>query len=68
MKEEVIQYLNEDFERIRQSQNSYYLLYINHPLYEFLHSDPRFQEILAKHKEIYEDNLAKYGDIEELLN
>jgi len=68
MKEEIILYLNEDYERIKQSQNSWYLRFINHPLYEILHSDPRFQEILTKHKEIYEENLEKYGDIEELLD
>jgi TolB-like protein/Tfp pilus assembly protein PilF len=63
MQEEVIQYLNEDFERAKNSQESWYLWFINYPPYKFLHSDPRFQEILAKHKEIYEENLAKYGDI-----
>jgi non-specific serine/threonine protein kinase len=64
MKEEVIQYLNEDFERIKQSQGSYYLWFINYPPYDFLRADPRFQEILAKHKKLYEENLAKYGDID----
>jgi len=43
---------------------SRYFGYLNLPYYKILHSDPRFQEILAKHKEIYEENLAKYGDID----
>jgi hypothetical protein len=64
MKDEVILYLNEDFERINNAQWSWYLLFMNHQQYKFLHSDPRFQEILAKHKELYEENLRKYGDIE----
>jgi tetratricopeptide (TPR) repeat protein len=63
-KEEVIKYLNEDFERVKKSQNSWYHWFKNHPAYEYLHSDPRFQEILAKHKELYEENLRKYGDID----
>ena len=41
---------------------------MNHPTLDSVRNTLRFQEILAKHKEIYEDNLAKYGDIEELLN
>ena len=64
MKEELIRYLDRDFERIRQSKRSWYLQFTYYPLYEFLRSDPRFQEILAKHKEIYEENLEKYGDID----
>ena len=64
MTEEVLQFLNEDFERIKNTQGSWYLWFINYPPYKFLHSDPRFQEILVKHKEIYEQNLEKYGDID----
>ena len=64
MKDEVIQYLNDDFERKKNEQGSWYLWFINHPSYGFLRSDPRFQEILAKHKKLYEENLRKYGNIE----
>jgi TolB-like protein/Tfp pilus assembly protein PilF len=64
MREEVIQYLNEDFEILKKSEGSRYLWLKNQPLCDFLRSDPRFQEILATHKEIYEENLAKYGDID----
>jgi len=64
MKDEVVLYLTEDFARVKNSQESWYLRLKNHPLYNFLHSDPRFQEILAKHKKLYEENLAKYGDID----
>jgi serine/threonine protein kinase/Tfp pilus assembly protein PilF len=64
MSEESIQYLNEDFERKKKLEESWYLRLKNHQLYDFLHSDPRFQKMLAKHKEIYEENLEKYGDID----
>jgi TolB-like protein/Flp pilus assembly protein TadD len=64
MKDEIINYLNRDFEHLREIKRSWYLELMNSPAYEFLHSDPRFQEILAKHKEIYYENLRKYGDID----
>jgi tetratricopeptide (TPR) repeat protein len=64
MSEESIQYLNEDFERKKKLEESWYLRLKNHQLYDFLHSDPRFQKMLAKHKEIYEENLEKYWDID----
>jgi serine/threonine protein kinase len=34
------------------------------PVWRPLLKIPRFQDILAKHKELYEENLAKYGDID----
>ena len=68
MREEVIQYLNEDFEILKKSEGSRYLWLKNQPLCDFLRSDPRFQEIIAEHKKIYKENLKKYGDIEELIN
>ena len=51
-----------------ESQRSKYLQLSHLLWFDNLRSDPRFQEILAKHKELYEKNLAKYGDIEELIN
>ncbi len=42
-----------------QARNEKYQLVL-----EKIRSDPRFQEILAKHKELYEENLAKYGDLD----
>jgi serine/threonine protein kinase len=64
MKEESIQYLNEDFDRVKNRNDTWYLLLKNHLVYDFLRSVPRFQEILAKHKQLYEENLEKYGDID----
>ena len=66
--EEVIQYLNDKFETDKKLEYSRYIWLNKNPINHFLHSDPRFQEILAKHKELYEENLAKYGNIEELIN
>jgi tetratricopeptide (TPR) repeat protein len=34
------------------------------PIYDKIRSDPRFQEIIKEYKQIYEDNLRKYGDID----
>jgi hypothetical protein len=45
-------------------RESSYLWFKNDPIYIDFRSDPRFQEILAIHKEIYEENLEKYGDID----
>jgi serine/threonine protein kinase/TolB-like protein len=49
--------------RLRQKSSRYYFLK-NHPFYNNIRSGPRFQEILAEHKKIYEENLTNYGDID----
>jgi tetratricopeptide (TPR) repeat protein len=64
MVDEAIDYLYKDFENHKNSEYSIYFQLKNSKMYDFLRSDPRFQEILAKHKEIYEENLEKYGDID----
>lgn len=43
---------------------SMYLGLKNSRSFDFIRSDPRFQEILAKHKKMYDENMAKYGDID----
>jgi len=68
MKDESIGVIQKRFEYHRKNQMSRYLVLRYHPLLDNIRSDPRFQEILTNHKEIYEENLEKYGDIEELLN
>jgi len=60
----VLSYMNEDLERAKTSKESNYLSLKNDSLYNFIRSDLRFQEILAEHKKLYEENLAKYGDID----
>ncbi len=52
-----------DYTNNNISQSKYFE-YLNLPYYKILHNDPRFQEILAKHKKIYQENLQKYGDID----
>jgi serine/threonine protein kinase/Tfp pilus assembly protein PilF len=63
MKDESIDYLNENLEHVKENQESWYEDLIYRPEYEFLRSDPRFQDIVSKHKKIYEENLKKYGDL-----
>jgi serine/threonine protein kinase/Flp pilus assembly protein TadD len=64
MKEEAIsigtKYSNEQL----LEKNSWYNYLETNPFFDNLRSDPRFQEIVAKHKELYEENLAKYGDLD----
>jgi TolB-like protein/Tfp pilus assembly protein PilF len=60
---EAISLLN-DLTQKQKSRRSRFMELTNLPLYDNLRSDPRFQEILEKHKEIYEENLEKYGDID----
>jgi TolB-like protein/Tfp pilus assembly protein PilF len=64
MKDEAISLLYKYYEQNKESKRSWYLYYKYNPFYDNLRSDPRFQEILAKSKKLYEENLAKYGDID----
>ncbi len=68
MKEDLITILQEHFDPISGSAWNRYFSLVNSPKYDIIRSDHRFQKILAQRKEQYEKNLAKYGDIEELLN
>lgn len=64
MDEEAIQHLKNSSKQLKQSKRSEYLYLKNHPIYDFLRSDLRFQEIMIKHKEVYDENLRKYGAID----
>jgi serine/threonine protein kinase/tetratricopeptide (TPR) repeat protein len=64
MTEEAISIGNKWSERQLLRKSSQYYFLKNLTFYDNLRSDPRFQEILVKHKELYEENLAKYGDID----
>jgi len=63
MKEEAIEYLVKDSERKKKLGVSYYLGYKKNHQFDFLRTDSRFQQILAEHKKLYEENLRKYGDL-----
>jgi tetratricopeptide (TPR) repeat protein len=67
-KDKTLILLQKGIEIYQGIKRSRYFSLKNHLIFDHLRDDPRFQEILAKHKELYEENLAKYGDIEELLN
>jgi serine/threonine protein kinase/tetratricopeptide (TPR) repeat protein len=64
MKEEFFQFIVEDSQLAKKRKGSNYLWYKNNPIHDFLRSDPHFQKILAEHKELYDENLKKYGDLE----
>ena len=57
----ILQKGTEDYQEIKRSN---YFALKNHLIFDYLRDDPRFQKILAKHKELYEENLRKYGDID----
>jgi hypothetical protein len=60
-----LDYLNDLYDdRWSKLEESRYIEFKNNPLLDNLRSNPRFQKILVKHKEIYEENLEKYGDID----
>ena len=68
MGDEVLDYANENLKSRKREERSSYLIFKYHPLNEFMHTYPRFRDLVAEHKEIYEQNLRKYGDGEKLLN
>jgi len=64
MTDSSIDYLNALFnDRWAQIEESRYIELKINPLLENLRPDPCL-EILAKHKELYEENLVKYGDLD----
>jgi hypothetical protein len=64
MKDEAIRSCAEWSELQRKLKKSLYYELKTTPFYDNIRSDPRFQEILAKDKELYEENLRKYGDFD----
>lgn len=65
--EETLQNLESVTNEVESMTISLYLIFKNNPQYDFLRSDSRFQEILARHRKIYEENLRKYGNIDSRL-
>ena len=68
LKDDLINELQKHYDPENGTAWNRYLSLKNNPRWDFIRSDHRFQKILAPRKEQYEKNLAKYGDIEELLN
>jgi serine/threonine protein kinase/tetratricopeptide (TPR) repeat protein len=64
MYNDFIKYLHEDFARLEKLEESWYLWLKNATLFDALRPYPGFQEILEKHKQLYEENLKKYKDID----
>jgi tetratricopeptide (TPR) repeat protein len=56
-------YLKRESEGLYEVKSSIYPWLKNDPIYDEFRDDPRFKEILEKHKELYEENLVKYGDL-----
>ncbi len=66
MKDETIRSIKEGIERGFYEAQDYlyaYPILINIPFYDNLRDDPRFQEIVRKEKNKYEEKLEKYGDL-----
>jgi serine/threonine protein kinase len=64
MKEEAIHYLSKRSDWALRLSFSRYLGLKTHMIFDPVRSDPRFQEILAKQKKMYEENLTRYPDID----
>jgi hypothetical protein len=64
MTDETIDYLRNQSEQNTKWARSKYLELTNSDLYDFLRSDPRFQEILKEEKRLYDELLEKYPDID----
>ena len=56
--------LNEYYENALKQKQSQYLWLKTDNAFDNIRSDPRFQELLAKHKELYDENMRKYGDMD----
>jgi tetratricopeptide (TPR) repeat protein len=63
-KDKAINEIQDRYEYLQKTKQSYYLNLKYTSWFKNLRSDPRFQEIVAKHKKLYEENLEKYGDME----
>jgi serine/threonine protein kinase len=63
-KDKTLNILEKATEIYQEKNRSYYLLLTNLSIFDHLRTDSRFQKILAKHKDIYEKNLEKYGDLD----
>jgi uncharacterized protein YeeX (DUF496 family) len=63
MKDEAIQYIQDEMKKDYEHHECSYLSLLNSPFYDSLRDDTRFQEILKKAKQKYEERLKKFSDL-----
>ena len=63
MKDEAIQYIEDEMKKDYEHHDCSYLSLLKSPFYDSLRDDTRFQEILEKAKQKYEERLKKFADL-----
>jgi uncharacterized protein YeeX (DUF496 family) len=63
MKGEAIQYIEEEMNKEYEDHDCSYISLLNSPSYDNLRDDTRFQEILKRARQKYEERLKKFGDL-----
>jgi tetratricopeptide (TPR) repeat protein len=63
MKDEAIQYIEDEMKKEFEHHDCSYLSLLNSSFYDSLRDDARFQEILKKAKQKYEERLKKFDDL-----
>ena len=63
MKDEAIQYIEDEMKKDYEHHDCSYISLLNSPFYDSLRDDTRFQEILKKAKQKYEERLNRFRDL-----
>jgi serine/threonine protein kinase/tetratricopeptide (TPR) repeat protein len=63
MKDEAIRYIEDEMTKDYEHHDCSYISLLNSPFYNSLRDDTRFQEVLTKAKQKYEERLKKFGDL-----
>ncbi len=63
MKDEAIQYIEDEMKKDYEHYDCSYISLLNSPFYDSLRDDTRFQEILKKAKQKYDERLKKFADL-----
>ncbi len=63
MKDKAIQYIEDEMKKDYEHHDCSYISLLNSPFYDSLRDDTRFQEILKKAKQKYEERLKKFADL-----
>ena len=63
MKDEAIQYIEDEMKKDYEHHDCSYISLLNSPFYYSLRDDNRFQEILKKAKQKYEERLNRFEDL-----